>query len=373
MKQIMRVCCLAAAFAVATAQLAAEGFTLELGATGYGTDIGGANYGTAGNQANWLPSVDPFVNFGYNLKLDKDLSIGFVLNVDDNMMWLAAKKPAAGKLSSPGDATSYAKYEASGVDGVLAHSLRVNPGATLKAGGFSFGLAVPLYFNLSSSGNSADSALAVLPKGIAYLAKWMGNKSGNTASAANTAIPYDGVNNNIVDLNGKLSYKIPLGTGFALTPYAEADLALSPFWLADVFAGLALQTGPLTSDFKVSMYNTPNDPNNLDAVTGGALLYVYLDPKLTLDFASLGAKGLKMWVLASIPVSANTNAAGQSTALYGAYLTPGVSFASQGFLVEFNSKLNYFDQGIGTPTTNPAFTYRLEWDPTLKLSYTFAF
>jgi hypothetical protein len=352
----------------------AEGFSLETGVGSLGMDILGANYATAANAATWLPSVDPYVNFAYSLKLDPANTLVLGCNIDDNIVFLSAKKNSATKLAVPGDASTYTKYASTGADGVTAQSLRLNPGVSYKTGGLSAGLSFPIFLNFASSANTADAALAVLPKGISYLAKWMANKSANTTSAGNTTVPYDGVNSNLFTANAKIAYKIPLGDGMALIPAVESDLSISPLWWVDLFANLSLLTGPLSTDLKLSLYNTPNDPNNLDGVANGALLYWYLDPKLTLDFATLGIKGLKLWLAASIPVTGNTNAAGQATTLYGAFIAPGISYANSGFYVEFTSKLNNIDQGLtGSTSSTPAFSSRFQWDPALKVSYAFSF
>jgi len=352
----------------------AEGFKLDIGASGNLNDVFGVNYGTKAFGATTQPGVDPFINLGYTLKLDADNTLVLGANLDDNVVFLAAKKASKTASAVPGTASTYASNSSTGDDGVVVQSWKFVPSATWKSGLLDTTIQFPAYFNVSSTGSVSDAAMATSGKGVKYLAQWMANKSANTASAANTSVAYNGTSSTLFTTAGRVGYRFVITKEFVVTPVVEGDLALVPFWFADVFTTVSVQTGPVVTDLKASFYNTPNDPQNLDATVGGALVYTYLDPKVTLDFGPFGVKNLKASLAASIPVTTNTDASGKATTLWGTSVTPSVGYKFDAWSFEVSSMCSNVDQGLtGSASSNPPYTNKFEWDPKVKVGYGLTF
>jgi hypothetical protein len=272
----------------------ADGVSIEIGATPALGNI------VSANNAALAVSVDPYVNATYAIKIDDSTTLKLGLALDGNF--------------------NFGNFTASTVP-FLAD---VYPNASLTAGNLSATVAFPILF--WSPNTSAAAGLAI-SKGFGYYTK---------ANAAASVLigNYD-----------KVSYKIKLDDTFSITPTVEAELSLMPFAFVDVKPDLTVGIGPVSVDAKASIYFASATTTN-----------VYLDPKATLDFGTLGVKGLKAWVGASVPVYTTATAA-----LTGISITPGVGYKLDAFYVEANFKLGNVELSS------------LYFSPSLKLSYTLSF
>jgi hypothetical protein len=116
---------------------------------------------------------------------------------------------------------------------------------------------------------------------------------------------------------------------------------------------------------------TSNTPSAADA---GYNLRFYTEPRVTWNFADLGAKGLKAYLAASIYTYNNYVNKGQdawlggsngSAVAIGSSITPGVSYSFAPFSVEAAFKFRNFDASVSNAAKkDPAF------EPMLRVAYT---
>jgi hypothetical protein len=163
---------------------------------------------------------------------------------------------------------------------------------------------------------------------------------------------------------------------------ASTEITFSPsVWLNDVKPQVTFIYGPVQLDLKESIYFKDQGKNPASSDVGYELRF-FTDPRLTLNFASLGVTGLKAYLAASLyTYDSVPNAAGSPTAFYGnssgaagafgSSVTPGVSYVTGPFYAELAFKYSNYDDSTSASFAgaqkNPTF------DPSLKLSYTFSF
>jgi len=331
----------------------AAGFSLELGGVGYDFNSLGAPQAssttTLSPVANFvssffMPSVDPYLNGSYTLTLDPTTKVKLGLMAEDMTAFGSSSFVSVG---------------------------RAEPYATLSLGALTATASLPLYFIGYDATNDAKFTeikyiFDKYYKGI-YLGTLMSSANEPTFLFTN----YE-----------SLAYKFSFDKTTSLTLSATTEIGISPAYVYDVKPQATIVFGPVQLDLKESIYFA--DQVAAPSFTDSAFATRYFtDPKLTFDFSSLGVKGLKAYLAASL-YTANVSAAGtnfygsdtvngtasKSTyAALGSSVTPGVSFSMAPFYFEAAFKYSNYDDTDtdGITNKNPSF------DPMLKLSYTLTF
>jgi hypothetical protein len=350
--KISRTLVLSALFLAAAAMTSiADGITLEVG--GYAYDFNAlsalqtpAPATTVTNNADFSP--DPYINGSYTLKIDDATKLKLGLMAEDMM----------GTISPS-----------------FVSIARAEPYVDLSMGALSARVSLPLYFLGYDTTNDAKYAeikyiLDKVYKGIS-LSTWY--NSSNTFLFTN----YESV-----------AYKVAFDKTTALTFSASTEIGFVPaVWVYDVKPQVSFVWGPLQLDVKESIYFSDQLASSATAAQAGNLQTTdatfntryFTDPKLTFDFGSLGVKGLKAYLAASL-YTANASAAGvnwynnsslgtATNAAFGSSVTPGVSYAAGPFYVEAAFKYSNYDDKVtdGITKKDPTF------DPMLKISYTMSF
>ncbi len=327
----------------AAAMAGAAGLSLELGAVGYDFNALGSTQGTGAitNSADLSP--DPYLNGSYTLSLDKSTNLRLGLMAEDMM----------GTISPS-----------------FIQVARAEPYADLLAGALSVRVSFPMYY-LGYDATNDPSYTEI---------KYVLDK---VYKGINLATYYNTTNSFLFTNFESVAYKLTLDTTTAFVFSASTEIGVVPsLWIDDVKPQVTVIYGPVQLDVKESIYFSDQGKN--PATTD--LKYnvrLFTDPKLTLNFASLGVAGLKAYVAASLYTynvypnstlandavffgSASTGTGALAVAL-GSSVTPGVSYAFGPFYAELALKYSNFDDSVSNAAKkDPTF------DPSLKLSYTLA-
>jgi hypothetical protein len=340
--KIIRVL-VAAATLLAAVSFAAEaaGVSLELGAVGYDFNSGSAPQAVAPstpitNSADFSPDV--YLNGSYTLTLDKTTKLKLGVFAEDMMGTISPSYTFIG---------------------------RAEPYADFSAGSFSARVSFPLYLLGYDTTND--------PKfdEIKYLLD-------SYCKGINLSTVYSSTNTFLATNFESLSYRLTLGSAAALVLSATTEIGFSPvFWLHDVKPQITVIWGPVQLDLKESIYNVDASLTPNPAADTGYNVRWFTDPKLTLNFASIGIAGLKAYVGASLftyQIFPNTgdsawyNTSSGKAAAFGSSITPGVSYSIGPFYAEASFKIhNYDDSVTNAAKKDPTF------DPALKVSYTLSF
>lgn len=337
MKRILLL--IAVLLAAVTMAVSAEGFSLELGGIGY--DFNALSAQQAKNGTSPMPdtnsydfSLDPYFNGSYVAKLNGvNLKLG--LMGEDIMGTISPTFVQVG---------------------------RIEPYVEASANGLTFRSSFPMYFLGFDAKDTKNNEIKYIfdkyYKGV-YLSTFFGDNSENSLFTN-----YE-----------SLSYKLAFDKTFAMVFSASTEIGISPTWIYDVKPQISFIYGPLQLDVKESIYfaDAAKSPSFSD--TSYNTRY-YTDPKLSFDFGSIGVKGLKAYVAASIFTadvsSAGTFWYGQGNSKFsalGSSITPGVSFTTGPLYIEVASKISNYDDSITDGITNKNPT----WDPMVKVSYTLSF
>jgi hypothetical protein len=352
--------------ALSALQLAAAPISLEAGATFWDLDAGAVNYKTG------VPIEIPYANVGSKAKLG-DGTLSYGLYAEE----VIAEYP---RFQSVYDSTSK-------INGVTYHVYpaeaatagKAEPYAQYALGGLTLRVSFPqYYFSPKSDENPTDKNGYALFKwqykaiGLQYYGSDVPNTDSNTKATTSYNSDFNAGKSFISTNYDKLAYKYAFSDKFSLTAQVEGDVIFVPVaWLADVKPDISCAYGPATLDAKLSYYSLKNpiqvytkaDKSQWDWNTD----VLTFDPKLTVAFDSLGVKNFKAWIGASIP-------AGKTEYFddLGLNVIPGASYKLGGFYFEGNLKMNYLDyqSGDGAPT---GVYKHVEFDPNVKLAYTFSF
>jgi hypothetical protein len=325
--------------------VSAEGFSLEMGGMFYDFNaLSAAQQAPAAATvltSNYNLSPDPYVNGSYSLKLNDSMKLKMGLMAEDMMGTISPTFVQIG---------------------------RTEPYAEISGNGLTFRASFPLYFLGFDTNDTKNVEIKYMLdkyyKGI-YL--------GTNFAAGATSFLFTNYES--------LSYKISFDKMFAMAFAASTEIGISPTWIYDVKPQISFIYGPLQLDLKESIYFADQiaTPSFSDA---NYATRFYTDPKLTFDFGSIGIKGLKAYLAASL-YTANVSSAGvnwygtdsvgpansSTFAALGSSVTPGVSYSFGSLYIETSFKYsNYDDSNTDNITKkNPTF------DPMLKVSYTLSF
>ena len=332
----------------AAASIAAQS-TLEIGGWGYDTDVTGA-YGdgkldTAGNSLfkatvaggtqtdKYSPTVQPYVSYVFTQKMDT-MSLKYGLYAEDWLgLYTGATKPYEFQMAG-----------------------KVDPSAELIMGGLDVKVSFPLVF-FSPSDSSGYNELKYGYKPYSY------GMFNNTTTPDYTQSFW--VNNYL-----KATYKISFDKTTALTLGAEADTGITPaFTIFDVKPQFSFVLGPVQLDTKADMFFNDNAANG--GANGADDLYVYLEPKLTFDFGSLGVSGFKAFVASRIALYTTATRYTAAAPWHDTNINPGVSYRIGGLYVEGDFKVNRIGSDAASDTNDKGIVPYYE--PQLKVSYTLSF
>lgn len=319
--------------------VSAQSFSLEFGATGYDFNALGSTQTTKTGIANTITgtnnlSPDPYINGSYLLKMD-GFNLKFGVMAEDMM------------------GTIYPSFVQIG---------RVEPYAEISGSGFTFRSSLPMYFlGFDKTNDPSNTEMKYMfdkyYKGV-YLST---DLSPNAPDFLFTNFD-------------SLAYRLNFDKNSAMILSTSTEFEMSPEpWMYDVKPQLSFIYGPLQLDVKESIYFA--DGNSTGAVYATRF---YTDPKLTFDFGSIGVKGLKTYLAASIFTADSSGFGtfwygdgdkGQSaTYALGSSITPGISYSIAGFYVEGAFKISNYDDSLGNLAgKSPTF------DPSVKVSYTLNF
>jgi len=314
--------------------VSADSFSLEFGATGYDFNALGARQSkTPLITSSYDISIDPYFNLAYTTKLnDVNLKVGLLR--EDMMGTIQPSFVDIGRLE---------------------------PYIEASADGLTFRTSFPTYFLNYDTVNDPNG------KEIGYI--FDKNYKGIYLS---TKL----LSTNLIFTNYEsLSYKLTFDKTFATIFSASTDLGISPIvWAYDVKPQISFICGPVQLDLKESIYFADASLTPSFSDTAYNTRY-YTDPKLTFDLGSIGLKGLKAYVAASI-FTADVSKDGtfwygsgdSKFSAFGSSITPGLSFTTGPLYIETAFKYSNYDDSLSNVAgKEPTF------DPMIKVSYTLSF
>lgn len=338
------------------------------------TDALGVNYSNEDYEAASQYTLTPSLGWTSTIPLEGKDSLSLGINMSDTVVFLAAHVVGKTAYAEPGVASTYANNAATGLDGETAQSFYVRPSATWKTGDITATIALPFWYNTATTGSMVNAASYMGgSRGLKYVALWQASPA-NNASAVNQSIAYNSETSMILGTTLKAAWKIALDKELVITPSVETEIALVPLWFASVIPSLNVVSGPVTTDIKAGFYYTPGDPQNLDALAGAPMWYPIVEPRVSLDFAKFGVKGLSAYVSGLVPLVFSENASGTATSLPGLSVVPGLRYVWDAWTFDFSSGFSYVDQGWWHDiSSTPVYTSQMAWDPSLSVTYSLKF
>ncbi len=348
MKRFITLAVALAIMVAAAASVAAQS-TLEIGGWGYYTDVTGAYANglldTAGNSVfnetkaggtqtdKYAPTVQPYASYVFTQKLDT-ISLKYGLYAED---WLGLY---SGTL---------APYE-------FQMAGKVEPSAELLMGGLDLKASFPLvFFSPQDASGINELKYAYKPYSYGYF---------------NDSTTPDYTQSFWVANYLKATYKISFDKTTALVLGAEGDIGFTPvFTLFDVKPQFSFILGPAQLDAKAAMYFNDNAANG--GANGANDLYLYIEPKLTVDFGSLGLNGFKAFVAGRIATYTTATKYTAAAPWHDTWLNPGVSYKIGGLYFEGDFKWNKIGSDAASDTNDKGVVPYFE--PQLKVSYTLSF
>ncbi len=261
------------------------------------------------------PVLDPYLNGSYLLKLAGGANVKVGLALDD----------AIGTIPVS-----------------LVQINRQEPYADLSYGALSARVSFPLYeFGLDTVNDGSNAEIGYILnneyKGI-YLSWDQTNP--NTFLFTNFE---------------SVSYKFTLDPTHAIVLNATTEIGLSPAWIYDVKPQVSFVLGPLQLDLRESIYFADSGSTTPSYSDSTFNVEYFTDPKLTIDFSTLGLAGFKAYLAPSIytfdsvpnsSLSAWYGGVDGSGKAIGSSITQGFSYTHGPWYFETALKYHNYDDTV---------------------------
>jgi hypothetical protein len=327
---------------LASASLFAKDFTLTAGITAWAVDANAANEPT-------YPALVPAFDLSYKMKMD-GYALNFGLAGEDALInysgltWLEPpqQKALPAEFINVGRGEPYVEF--------LKGGLRIHAGLAL----YSFSPNSP-----STDFNGFKNGLKWMYKGVG-LQYWTYKNNSTDFSTANNVVfsNYD-----------EVSYKIVFSDKFSITPDVQYEVMFIPaFATAEIDPAIAFTYGPVTLN-ALAMYipiaEGPGLPqmNSAGNVVSYNTYYLTLNPKLIVNFNTLGVKGLTASLGSSIPIK---------TEKYedkGLAFIPAAGYKIGPYSFAAGVSMEYLDYA----SSDSRLYKQAEYDPFVKAFYTVKF